>query len=224
VKLPQLDPRQLLRGLALIATLLVIGWAMERFGVSRILDTGWVDGQVRGQGAAGLGLFLLVAAIAVAVGVPRLAVSFLAGYAAGLIMGTALALVASIIGSALAFFYARLIGRDFVRRYLGTRAKRVDEFLGRNSFATIVAIRFLPVGNNLLTNLVAGISAVPTAAFLLGSAVGFVPQTIVFVLLGSGIRVDPPLRIGLSVALFLASAVLGAMIYRRRRAAEPDVD
>jgi uncharacterized membrane protein YdjX (TVP38/TMEM64 family) len=216
VILPSIDPRQLLRGLALIATLALVGWGMERVGVSRLLDTGWVDGQVRGQGFAGLGLFLAVATAAIAVGVPRLAVSFLAGYAAGLTMGIVLALIASILGSALAFYYARWIGRDFVRRRLGNRAGRVDAFLGRNSFATIVAIRFLPVGNNLLTNLVAGISAVPAPAFLLGSAVGFVPQTIVFVLLGSGVRVDPPLRIGLSVALFLASALLGAMLYRRR--------
>jgi uncharacterized membrane protein YdjX (TVP38/TMEM64 family) len=218
VTLPSIAPRQLLRGLALIATLALIGWGMERVGVSRILDTGWVDGQVRGQGAAGLGLFLLFGAAVIAIGVPRQAVCFLAGYAAGLVEGTALALAATILGSAIAFFYARLIGRDFVRRRLGERARRVDEFLGRNTFATVVAIRFLPVGNNLLTNLVAGISAVPAPAFLLGSAVGFVPQTIVFVLLGSGIRVDPPLRIGLSIALFVASALLGAMIYRRRRA------
>jgi uncharacterized membrane protein YdjX (TVP38/TMEM64 family) len=221
VTLPKIDPHQLLRGLALIATLAILGWAMERIGVSRFLDTGWVDGQVRGQGVAGLGLFLLVGSIVVAIGVPRLAISFLAGYAAGLMTGTALALVASILGSAVAFFYARWIGRDFVRRRLGERARRVDAFLGRNTFATVVAIRFLPVGNNLLTNLVAGISAVPAPAFLLGSAVGFVPQTLVFVLLGSGIRVDPPLRIGLSIALFVASALLGAMLYRRRRAMPP---
>lgn len=219
--LPSIEPRQLLRGLALIATLAIIGWAMERIGISRFLDTGWVDGQVRGQGVAGIGLFLLVGAIAVAIGVPRQAVCFLAGYAAGLVEGAALALAATILGSAVAFFYARLIGRDFVRRRLGERARRVDEFLGRNTFATVVAIRFLPVGNNLLTNLVAGISAVPAVPFLLGSAVGFIPQTIVFVLLGSGIRVDPPLRIGLSIALFLASALLGAVLYRRRRATPP---
>jgi uncharacterized membrane protein YdjX (TVP38/TMEM64 family) len=222
VRLASLEPRQLLRGLVLIATLALVGWGMERAGVERFFDTGWVDGQVRGQGIAGLALFLGVGAVAVACGVPRQAVSFLAGYAAGLIEGSALALAATVLGSAIDFYYARLIGRDFVRRQLGERARRVDAFLGRNSFATIVAIRLLPVGNNLLTNLVAGISAIAAPSFLLGSAIGFIPQTIVFVLLGSGIRVDPPMRIGLSVALFVVSALLGAMIYRRRRAAASD--
>lgn len=89
---------------------------------------------------------------------------------------------------------------------------------------SVVMIRFLPVGNNLLTNLAAGVAAVPAGRFILGSAVGFLPQTVVFVLLGSGIRVDPAQRIGLSVALFLASATLGVAVYRRSRAgsgAEP---
>ena len=212
-----IEARSLLRGLALIATLVLIGWGMEAVGLGRFLDTGWIDAQVRGQGWGGAGLFLLVGSALVACGLPRLAVSFLAGYAAGLSEGIALALVASLIGSALDFYYARLFGRDFVRRRLGARAQRVDRFLGQNSFATIVAIRFLPVGNNLVTNLVAGISAIPASAFLAGSLVGFVPQTIVFVLLGSGIKVDPPLRVGLSVALFIASAALGAILYRRRQ-------
>jgi uncharacterized membrane protein YdjX (TVP38/TMEM64 family) len=217
-----LEPRQLLRGLVWMATFAVLTWAWERVDIGHYLNVAWVNDQVRDHGVPGLGLFLLVGATLVAVGLPRTAVSYLAGYALGLVEGTALALIASILGSAATFFYARLMGRELVRRRLGARARRVDEFLGRNSFSTIVAIRFLPVGSNLLTNLVAGISAIPAPAFLLGSAVGFVPQTIVFALLGSGVRVDRPLIIGLSVALFVVSALLGAMIYRRRRAAASD--
>jgi uncharacterized membrane protein YdjX (TVP38/TMEM64 family) len=166
----------------------------------------------------GLGLFVLVGAVAVAGGVPRQVVCFLGGYVAGLTEGVALALAATVLGSAAAFLFARLLARDFVRRRLGTRAGRIDDFLGRNPFVATALIRLLPVGNNLLTNLIAGISAVPALPFLLGSAVGFLPQTVVFALLGSGIRVDPPLRIAISVALFVVSGLLGAVLYRRLRA------
>lgn len=216
---PILDPRQLVKGLTLIGVLAALGWGLEQADLGEILDTGWVDGQVRGRGPAGFALFALAGAGAVAIGLPRQLVCFLAGYAAGLVDGLALALAVSIVGSAMAFGFTRWVARDWVRRRLGARARRVDDFLGRNPFTTTVMIRFLPVGSNLLTNLAAGISAVPAGRFLAGSAVGFVPQTIVFVLLGSGIRVDPAPRIGLSVALFLASAVLGATLYRRARGA-----
>lgn len=78
-------------------------------------------------------------------------------------------------------------------------------------------IRFLPVGSNLLTNLVAGVSAVRWLPFMAGSALGYIPQTLIFVLLGSGIHIDPVFRISLSVALFVVSGGLGVYLYRRYR-------
>ena len=209
--------RQAARGFAMIAVLVLVGWGLERIGFARLLDTGWVDGHVRGHGALGLALFLLVGAAGVAAGLPRQVVCFLAGYVSGFSDGVALALAATVLGSAATFLFARLVARDFIRRRLSARASRIDDFLGRNPLLATMLIRLLPVGNNLLTNLVAGVSAVPVVPFLTGSVIGFLPQTIVFALLGSGIRVDPLLRIAVSVALFLASAVLGAVLYRRLR-------
>ncbi len=213
--------RSFLRGFVMIAVLVLAGIGLERFGFSHLLDTGWVDGHVRGQGALGLASFVLVGAAAVACGVPRQVVCFLGGYVAGLSDGVALALLATVLGSAADFLFARLLARDFVRRRLGAKVSRVDDFLGRNPFVATALIRLLPVGNNLITNLIAGVSAVPAPAFLVGSLVGFVPQTIIFALLGSGIRVDPPLRIAVSAALFIVSGILGVVLYRRLRAERP---
>jgi uncharacterized membrane protein YdjX (TVP38/TMEM64 family) len=210
--------RSILRGFLMIAILVLVGLGLEHFDFAHLLDTGWVDGHVRGQGATGIALFVLVAAATIACGLPRQIACFLAGYIAGLAEGTVLAMVASLLGCAAAFLFARVIARDFVRRRLGTRVHRIDDFLGRNPVVAATLIRLLPVGSNLLTNLIAGVSAVPPAGFLVGSAIGFLPQTVVFVLLGSGIRVDPPLRIAVSAALFVASGLLGVVLYRRLRA------
>lgn len=215
--LRSLSWRQLLRGLTVIATLLVVGWVMEHIGFHHLLDTGWVDGEVRGHGLMGFGLFAVLGVIAIACGLPQLAFAFVAGYVAGFVAGAALGLAVTWVGSTITFLYARLIAREAVRQRLGPRARRVDDFLGRNPFVTTMMIRFLPVGSNVLTNLVAGVSAVPAPSFLLGSIIGFLPQSIVFALLGSGVRVNPPLRIGLAVVLFIASAALGALLYRRFR-------
>ena len=76
-------------------------------------------------------------------------------------------------------------------------------------------IRLLPVGSNLATNLIAGVSSAGGIAFIGGSTVGYIPQTVVFALLGSGINLDPEIRISLSVALFFVSATLGVYLYRR---------
>jgi uncharacterized membrane protein YdjX (TVP38/TMEM64 family) len=82
-------------------------------------------------------------------------------------------------------------------------------------------IRLLPVGHNLATNLVAGVSSIPAAPFFLGSAVGYLPQTLVFALIGSGVQTDPLLHTVLGVTLFLASGVFGAWLYRRQRRVRP---
>ena len=49
-------------------------------------------------------------------------------------------------------------------------------------------IRLLPVGNNFATSLAAGVSRVPARPFLLGSLLGYMPQTMVFALAGSGVE------------------------------------
>ena len=78
-------------------------------------------------------------------------------------------------------------------------------------------IRFLPAGSNLLTNLAAGVSKVGAMPFILGSAIGYIPQTAVFALVGSGIGVDHFWRFSLSVLLFLICGGLGIHLYRRYR-------
>ena len=78
-------------------------------------------------------------------------------------------------------------------------------------------IRLLPIGNNLATNLAAGVTSVRALPFILGSLIGYIPQTLVFALVGSGVNVDPALRIGLAVLLFLVSGVIGVWLYRKYR-------
>jgi uncharacterized membrane protein YdjX (TVP38/TMEM64 family) len=209
------SPRLLLKGLALMASLAAIGWGLKS-GLAG-LDAQWVDSAVRGEGGSGWPLFLAVGALAVAVGLPRQAVCFLGGYGFGLGWGLVLAQAASILGCLLCFLYARLLGRDLVRHRFAERLRRLDDFLSEHPLTMTMLIRFLPVGSNLLTNLLAGVSSVRMLPFLAGSLIGYLPQTLIFVLLGSGIHVQPVLRIAVSVLLFLASALLGLALYRRLR-------
>ena len=43
-------------------------------------------------------------------------------------------------------------------------------------------------------------------------AIGYLPQTVVFALLGKGIRVDGAWQLGLGVGLFVVSAVIGLLL------------
>jgi uncharacterized membrane protein YdjX (TVP38/TMEM64 family) len=208
-----MNPRLLLKGLILMASLLAIGWGVEASGLFHRLDAQWVDAEIRGSEIGWL-IYVGLGAVATAVGVPRQAVCFGAGYAFGLGEGVLLAEIASGLGCLLCFLYARLLGRELVRhRFAG----RLDAFLKGHPFSMAMLIRLLPVGSNVITNLMAGVSSVPLLPFLAGSVVGYLPQTAIFVLLGSGIHVQPIWRTVASVALFVASGLLGVLLYRRMR-------
>ena len=138
------------------------------------------------------------------------------GFVSILLSGVLLALLATVSTCILTFTYARFLGRELVTRRFPDRVRRVDAFLMNKQFVMTLLIRFSPVGSNLATNLAAGVSGVRAASFVAASTIGYVPQTAVFALLGSGIEVDQGVRTGLSILLFTVSGLLGLYLYRRR--------
>lgn len=207
----------ILRGLAVLLSLAAIGFLVRWSGLGDMLDQGWIDREVRGKGLNGELLFLAIGTLATGVGFPRQVISFMGGYAFGFVQGTFLGALATLFGCMSAFLYARLFGRSLVADRLGGRIAKVDAFVRDNPFTMTLLIRLLPVGSNIATNLAAGVSSVRALPFLLGSALGFVPQTAVFALVGSGVSVDPVWRIGLGTLLFVVSGVLGVYLYRALR-------
>ncbi|MFV0421736.1 TVP38/TMEM64 family protein [Oleidesulfovibrio sp.] len=201
----------------IFAALAGIIYVIHAAGLDTMFDRAWVDDNIRDQGVWGYTLFLLVAGGLTAVGMPRQFVSFLAGYAFGAAMGTVWGTIGTTLGCAFVFGWARLMGRGYVLRRHGKRIERLNNFISHNPFSMTLVIRCLPVGNNLLTNLAAGVSNIPASSFIGGSCLGYIPQTLIFALLGSGVRVDPLWRTTISALLFVISSALGWMLYRRYR-------
>jgi uncharacterized membrane protein YdjX (TVP38/TMEM64 family) len=207
----------LLRGILVLASLAAFGLALEALNLRELMTEHWVDARIRGQGVAGEMLFVGAVAVATGLGLPRQVFAFLGGYAFGLLAGTGLSVAGTVLGCLCAFLYARFLARPLVAHWLHGRMQHLDDFLGGNPFSMTLLIRLLPVGSNLVTNLAAGVSSVRFLPFVAGSAVGFLPQNLVFALAGSGVATDPLLRVGLAVALFIVSGMLGVRLYRRFR-------
>jgi uncharacterized membrane protein YdjX (TVP38/TMEM64 family) len=179
-----------------------------------VLDEGWADIHLRSQGGAGVLLFVALTMALSPLGFPRQALAALGGYAFGAASGIVWCSLGLAGGCACGFFYSRLLAHVSLRRRFGKRIQKLDAFLSHRPFLMSMAIRCLPVGNNALTNIVAGATSIPARAFIAGSAVGYLPQTIIFSLLGSGVRVDPEARLSLAVLLFILASCLGYRLYR----------
>jgi uncharacterized membrane protein YdjX (TVP38/TMEM64 family) len=177
-----------------------------------------LDEAIARAGERGPVVFTTLAALACAVGVPRQVVAYAGGLAFGIWPGVALAMVAELAGCAADFWWARLLARRWAVRYLWRWAwiARLERFLVANAFSATLTLRLLPVGSNIALNLLAGVSAVSAVPFLAASALGYVPQTVVFALAGGGMRMSQWLTMGLGAALLLLSVGLGIVLMRRR--------
>ncbi|PKO73411.1 MAG: SNARE associated Golgi protein [Betaproteobacteria bacterium HGW-Betaproteobacteria-17] len=219
--------RVILKGLALILSLALLGYLFNASDLGSSVNEAWIDARVRGHGVNGALLFLLMGALFTAIGLPRQIIAFLGGYAFSVGLGTLLGALAALLGCMLSFAYARFFGQGLLRARLGERAGRFDRFIHDHPFSMTVLIRLLPVGSNLLTNLAAGISSIRSVHFFSGTLLGYLPQTLVFALVGSGVHIAPTLKIVLAIALFVISGALGAYLYHRFRhgqSLDPQID
>lgn len=212
-----MNPKVILRGLVVLLSMAAIGFLINQTHLGDLLNQGWIDREVRGKGLSGEMLFLAAGTLFTAIGLPRQVIAFMGGYAFGFLAGTLWGLLAAVLGCAASFFYARLLARSFIAKRLAGKIAHVDNFVRDNPFTMTLLIRLLPVGSNVATNLAGGVSSVAAMPFLVGSAAGYLPQTAIFALVGSGVNVDPTWRIGLGVVLFVASGILGVYLFRRLR-------
>lgn len=135
--------------------------------------------------------FVVISTLLTAAGVPRLLFYALGGFAFGFWEGLAWSLCSSLLGSFMAFRIARWGSRTWLIEHFGKR-----RFFNRIAHAeptitSVALMRMLPV-SNVLINFGLALSQAGNRAFLLGSLVGFLPQGIVAVIIGSGIAKEVP--------------------------------
>ena len=179
-----------------------------------------LSGLLSRDGWRGWMVFLCVGTAISAVGLPRQAVGFAGGFAYGPLGGILIASIVNLAAALADLMWARLVARDWVRRRLRQgRMGRLDGFMNANPFTSILTLRLLPVGSSLMVSLLAGVLGVRLVPFLGATLLGSLPQTVVFVLLGSGARIGHGLQIGLGIGLFATSGLGGVFLLRRSRAA-----
>ena len=202
--------RFIFRGLLVMVILVLITWLLRD-----VLDQGWVDAQIRDNGAVGVLLFVLACCLLGSVGLSRQVIAFLGGYAFGFSQGVLLSMVAVVAACITTFLVSRLLLRSYLSKRFSVRIQQVDSFLHEHTFTMALLVRLLPLGSNWMINIAAGVSRVRKLPFFLGSALGYIPQMLIFSLLGSGTRVDQFWQVAIAMALFVLAATLGLVLYRK---------
>jgi uncharacterized membrane protein YdjX (TVP38/TMEM64 family) len=193
----------------------------------------WLMQQVAAQGiVAGLVLFLLYVAVT-ALSLPLGSLlTILAGFLFGTWEATLWVVAGATLGSIAVFLAARGALRQTLRARAGPWLKRMEQGFREDALSYLLVLRLLPIFPFWLVNLVPALLGVPLGTYVLGTAVGIVPGTLIFASLGSGlgavldrgetpdlsILLEPALLLPLLGLCLLALLPVAYKRWRRRRA------
>ena len=162
-------------------------------------------------------LFSLLLAPAIAIGLPRQIAALSAGFLFGAGFGVLLATLSAIIGCLMTLLLARRLFHNLIEKKYPQPLAKVSYFFRHNTFIKALIIRLVPAGSNFLTNVLAGTARTPVSPYILGSALGFIPQMTIFSLMGAGLQVNGQQQLISSVILFIIALLLSTYLYRKNQ-------
>lgn len=112
---------------------------------------------------------------------PVAVLAFAGGLLFGLLWGSVYTFIGAVINCALMFFLARRIGREKIRALVQRKLPsvwqaRLKKAGGRKGFLLLIILRLIPAVPYNLINYAFGLTEMPFAAYVLGSAIGIIPR------------------------------------------------
>lgn len=159
-------------------------------------------------------IIILMGGLLTLIGFSRLILSTICGFVFGVPLGITYALSGTILGCILSFYLSRFFLHDCIQSLSSERIIKLNKQFIKCPFLTALLIRNLPIGNNTVTNYLAGTTTVKPISYFAGSLVGYIPQAYIFTLMGSGAKNNNPLSITLSVLLFIMLTWMMLYVFR----------
>jgi uncharacterized membrane protein YdjX (TVP38/TMEM64 family) len=169
------------------------------------------------QGYLGYLAVLFLLALLTSIGLPRQVAAFTCGYLFGITYGTLIATLAATVGCILTLYIAKTFFRQKVLDTYPEKLHSLSVFFSTHTFSKALIIRLLPAGSNFLTNILAGIANTKFLPYVSGTCVGFIPQMLIFSLLGAGVKVGENQQILLSLLLLAVALLLGYLLYKKEK-------
>lgn len=171
----------------LIVVAILVFVAVRRSGLTDLLgDQARLQQIVDDAGWYGPVVYTLLFTVLVPVGVPGLVFVLPAAVVFPAPVAIAVCLVAGYVSSGAGMWFARTVGRETVATRLPARFRAWDERIAERGLVAVLALR-------LLTYLAApadwilGLSSIRTRTLVVGTGVGLIPPTILYVVAGGGV-------------------------------------
>ena len=161
---------------------------------------------------AALAIAFLVYAGAVAFSLPGgLVLSLTMGFIFGRWVGTVLVVFAATVGATIVFLAARYIFADAARKRLGALGEKINAGFTKNALSYLLFLRLVPLFPFFLVNLAPAFTSISVRTFVIGTLIGIIPGSFVFVNLGQTLGRIDSLSGLLSTETIAAFVLLGAL-------------
>ncbi|CCO07278.1 TVP38/TMEM64 family protein [Desulforamulus hydrothermalis] len=138
------------------------------------------------------------------------------GFIFGLWYGILITLTGSVIGSSIAFFLARGFGRGLVCRFVKeTQMSKVDRMSCHKGPWMVFMARLIPVIPSSIISYVAGLSKMTFRGFFIATAVGKLPEIIIYTALGHSFSVAEGMATKITLLLILLTLLAWPLISRK---------
>jgi phosphatidylserine/phosphatidylglycerophosphate/cardiolipin synthase-like enzyme/uncharacterized membrane protein YdjX (TVP38/TMEM64 family) len=166
------------------------------------------------------GPFIVIAAytLATLTMFPRPLITLAAVLAYGPLLGFTYAMTGMLAAALLTYSAGRWLSRDLIRRVAGRRLNRLSRELRRRGLLSVIAVRLVPVAPFIVVNMVAGAAHIRVSHYVLGTAIGILPGTLVATVFGgqlhSALRDPDSINYGL-IGISVGAVVLAFFAVRR---------
>lgn len=191
----------------------------------------------RFEGASGMGMYVVLYTIGALGAFPASIMTVVGGFLFGPLWGTAVVVVATVVGSTATLVTSRYVARDFVQRRIAgyPRFLALERAIERESFKAVLLVRLVPFIPYALLNYGLGLTSVRWRPYIVATVLGKMPTSVALIYVGAAAgsltqalaSPEPPDTVHLGLYLFGGIAItLGVwwMAHRARRELESMID
>lgn len=153
--------------------------------------------------------FLLMILQSIAAPLPAFLITFANANLFGWWKGALLSWTSAMVGAAICFYIARILGRDVaVKLTSKTGLEQIDVFFEKHGKMSILIARLLPFMSFDIVSYAAGLTSMSFGSFLIATGIGQLPATIIYSYVGSMLTGGAKLFVTGLLSLFALSALV----------------
>ncbi len=153
--------------------------------------------------------FLLMIFQSLAAPLPAFLITFANANLFGWWQGAILSWTSAMVGAALCFYIAKILGRDVAEKLTSKAGlEQIDTFFERYGKNTILICRLLPFVSFDLVSYAAGLTSMSFPSFFIATGIGQLPATIVYSYVGGMLTKGAKLLVSALMILFALSALI----------------